>query len=322
MKTAQGNLRKVGVEIEFGNLTLEEAAQCLREFIANSCGQSTQKTTGRYELEIEGDKAGVWKIELDYGYLKKLGREKLVTEWEEALEKGLAWVAEQVVPIEIISPPLNIERLPDLESLLSNLRALGAEGSSKEPHYAFGLQLNPELPELTSACILKYLRAFFCLSEWLVADNDTDWSRKLTSFAAPFPSEYEEVLLDPGYSPSLDELIQDYLATNPTRNRALDLLPLFKELSPELVTKAVNDERIKARPTFHYRLPSCEIHREDWGLFSVWNPWAHVERLAENEELLAATMTTKRRYRSETIYFNKEKWIDYVLSEVLANLEN
>ena len=37
-------------------------------------------------------------------------------------------------------------------------------------------------------------------------------------------------MLDAGYGPDLGALIDDYLAANPTRNRALDLLPLFAEL--------------------------------------------------------------------------------------------
>ncbi|OBX33760.1 putative amidoligase enzyme [Halomonas elongata] len=40
-------------------------------------------------------------------------------------------------------------------------------------------------------------------------------------------------MLDPDYQPDLRTLIDDYLEYNPTRNRELDLLPLFAYLDPE-----------------------------------------------------------------------------------------
>jgi hypothetical protein len=42
----------------------------------------------------------------------------------------------------------------------------------------------------------------------------------------------------------------------------------------------VDDPKIKARPTFHYRLPNCHIEDPDWSLAGEWNTWCVVERLA------------------------------------------
>uniref|UniRef100_UPI0038F60682 amidoligase family protein n=1 Tax=Streptomyces niveiscabiei TaxID=164115 RepID=UPI0038F60682 len=85
---------------------------------------------GRYEHVISGDSAGDWIIEFDYDYLKKIGRESEYNDLRDSAEKGLAWIAESVVPIEVVSPPLPLHRLPEVESLIDELREAGAKGSS------------------------------------------------------------------------------------------------------------------------------------------------------------------------------------------------
>jgi hypothetical protein len=65
------------------------------------------------------------------------------------------------------------------------------------------------------------------------------------------------------------------------------MLPLFSELDAERVTATVEDLRIKARPTFHYRLPNCLIDESDWSLAESWNTWCIVEELAARPEDLA-----------------------------------
>ena len=54
-----------------------------------------------------------------------------------------------------------------------------------------------------------------------------DLAGELTGFASPFPTAYARRACAPDYAPALPELIDDYLADNPTRNRALDFLPLY-----------------------------------------------------------------------------------------------
>ena len=68
------------------------------------------------------------------------------------------------------------------------------------------------------------------LYDWLVDVSDIDVSRKLSAFIDPFPIEYRALVTSPDYAPDLDRLIGDYLDANPTRNRALDMLPMFAHL--------------------------------------------------------------------------------------------
>ena len=51
--------------------------------------------------------------------------------------------------------------------------------------------------------------------------------------------------------------------------------------------RTVNDERVKARPTFHYRLPDCRVNEPGWSVADAWNRWVYVESLAADTDLLA-----------------------------------
>jgi len=90
------------------------------------------------------------------------------------------------------------------------------------------------------------------------------------------------VLLDSAYAPNQAQLIDDYLEHNPTRNRALDMLPLFSYLDKERVAAKVPDRKIKSRPTFHYRLPNSEVGKPGWTIFEAWTDWVTVEEIADS----------------------------------------
>jgi hypothetical protein len=103
-------------------------------------------------------------------------------------------------------------------------------------------------------------------------------------YIRPFPEVYRRKILEVAYRPTWEEFVDDYVKDNPTRNRPLDVLPLFAHLRREMVEAAVDDSNVKARPTFHYRLPNCEIDRADWSPASAWNRWVLVERLAADTD--------------------------------------
>ena len=93
------------------------------------------------------------------------------------------------------------------------------------------------------------MKAFVCLFDWLVWQDNVDPVRRLTPYIKRFPPDYEAHLADPEYWPSWDELITDYLEWNPSRNRALDMLPLFSEIDAEKIKSEVDDSLIKAEMT-------------------------------------------------------------------------
>jgi hypothetical protein len=284
---ADGGLRRVGVEIEFSGLTLDEAATLLADTFGGRLS-----SPGRYERVVATD-AGAWQAELDFKLLKELGRRErdgaeLMDAAGDFAENVLRTVAERIVPVEVVSPPLPLDRLSGVNDLIERLRAAGALGTGDELAYAFGLQLNPELPQTDADTIVRYLKAFLCVEDWLRTRAQVDLTRRLTFFADPFPKGYVRRVVDPDYWPSLGGLIDDYLAFNPTRNRALDLLPMFLELDPARVRAVVEDTRVKPRPTLHYRLPNSEIDTAGWNLSAAWGDWLVVERLATDPARLHA----------------------------------
>lgn len=281
--TEAGRPRRVGVELEMNGIGLEAITSC----VARTFGLVVEET-GRYERRLLGDPAGPWMVEVDSSVLKRIGRQRRTGEIGRSAELALAYVVEAVMPVEVGSPPLPLARLGEVETLIARLRAAGARGTSGKFINAFGMQLNPEAPATDAAAITAMLRAFLCLYDWLFARAKVDTTRRLTTFVDPFPTGYLRRVVTPGYAPDLGGLIDDYLRWNPTRNRALDLLPLFAHLDPDRVRRGVRDRRIKARPAYHYRLPNCDIDRPGWGMASSWNDWVEVERLAADPGRLAA----------------------------------
>ncbi|MEX2480481.1 MAG: amidoligase family protein [Gammaproteobacteria bacterium] len=301
----RGEQRRVGVELEMAGLSLDRLAAVVAEFLG-----ATIETSGRYERTVIGDAAGEWGVELDFDLLKRLGREQRESgTWSDDLansaEDSLNWLAAPLVPLELVSPPLPLERLPDVERLIAILREAGATGTSDSLVNAFGMQFNPEIPSEAPAVLAAYLQAFLCLYDWLVARAEINFTRRLTTYIDPFPRAYVRKVVDPDYAPDKAALIDDYLRDNPTRNRALDMLPLFLHLDETRVRRVTTDPLIKARPTFHYRLPNCEIDRPDWGLYLAWNDWIEVERLAADAERLEACCTAYSKFLDSAL----KRWL-------------
>jgi hypothetical protein len=178
--------------------------------------------------------------------------------------------------------------MADLDRLVAHLRTAGAKGTDDGLIYAFGVHFNIEAPSLQAASILRHLRAFILLYDWLKSELRLDSLRRITPFIRPFPSRYARLILHPAYRPNRRILIDDYLKHNPTRNRALDLLPLFAEVDPERVFTAVDDPLVNARPAYHYRMPNSFVGDPDWRLSDEWRSWLVIESLAADPRRLRA----------------------------------
>lgn len=316
LHNAEGDERRIGIELEMQGLDLDELALSA----ARRLDLRVEKP-GRYERLLRGDASGDWEVELDFTLLKKMGREEreadsLLSELEETAESLLAFGAESLVPVELVSPPLPMHRLPEVEALIDHLRTAGALGTSSRLRYAFGMQFNPEVPDADAATLRDYLRAFLCLYDWLDERAEINFTRRLTSYIDAFPRHYVLKVLASTYAPDTTGLIRDYLIDNPTRNRALDLLPLFAWLDADLVAEYVQDERVKPRPTFHYRLPNCEIDRPEWGLKQAWLDWLEVEKLACDPARLAACCQAYQSHLTDLFHL-PGSWARAVESEWL-----
>lgn len=309
MRTDDGKERKVGVEIELSGLGYEDLVSLSSRLLGGEA-----RPVARYVSEIATD-VGAFTIELDSAPIKDLDLQdpRLPESVRELGGQAMSVIdaaAEKIVPLEIVSPPMPFGELERIENLCDELRRAGALGSREALYYAFGLQLNPELPNLKASTLVRYLQAFAVLYEWLKARHQIDFSRKLTSYIEPWSSTYIDLLVAEGYDPDMNQLMADYLHYNPTRNKALDLLPLFAHLNSDLLARYVKDERIKSRPTLHYRLPDCDIDNPLWHFSTVWNDWVVLEQLVANAGDLSALVAEFRNSRKLSFHNLTHSWID------------
>lgn len=302
----EGKPRRIGVELEMAGVDAEQIAAAV-----------TDELGGRFEPEsafsghVRDSELGEFRVELDAevltsrGYLDSLRRLGISIEagdLRDNLESVLSRLAGLVVPHELVCPPIEFDALSRLDAVRANLHAAGAQGTQSSALYAFGLQFNVEIHDRSAAALLTMLRAFLLRFDSIVEREDIDLSRKLSPYVQPFPEDFVAHVLDPDYAPDRDELIGDYLHFTPTRNRPLDVLPLFAWLDEDRVAQApVEHSLIKPRPTWHYRLPNCRIDDPDWNLATPWRAWAEIERLAsqppELKNLAAQRLRDSSRLR-------------------------
>lgn len=283
--------RRVGVEIEFAAVSASRAARRLADLYG---GDYEREDPHRYH--INGTRLGDFLVELDTQYAHRApgapapsatGFQSIVDSFTLAMREIYGDIGSLVIPYEVVCPPVEIERLVELESLVRVLRDEGAQGTRDNLLHAFGVQLNPDIATRDPQWILAVLKAEVLLSDWLRSIISIDMARRILAFADPFPPSYTHLILRDDYWPDTDKLIDDYLLHNATRNREVDMLPLFLWLDPDRVRRRVPDKLVKSRPTFHYRLPDANISESRWSLSLEWNRWCVVERLAEDREVLA-----------------------------------
>lgn len=295
LRNEDGNLRTVGFELEYGGLNLQETAALIVDLYG---GRHVEES--RYVHRVEHTTYGTFRLEVDALMLKKEAYapyfEQIGIDVEDALyvslEDVLERVATTVVPYEISTPPIPITELDALEQLRAALHEHHAEGTRSSVIHAFGMHINPEVPALDAGTLLNYLRAFLLLYDWLVEVSHIDFSRRLTSFIDPFPKAYVRLVCHPSYGPDVATLAEDYMTHNPTRNRPLDLLPLFAYLDEAQVRQQVGEDTlIKPRPTLHYRFPNSLIDEADWRIATAWNHCVEVEKLAQAPRKITAMST-------------------------------
>lgn len=288
-----GQPRRVGVELEYAGVGLTRSAAIL----ARLYGGRTQRDT-ELELRVIGTRLGEFHVELDSEPLKSMAKKRrrgrTLSLLERIEERLLGSIAGTLTPYEITTAPLEIGQLPELDSLCQALRRAGAKGTEASLLNVFGVHFNPSAPARDPLVLRDFIRAAALLHDELVARGHMDVSRRALGWAKPYPTAYLRIVLADDYAPDLSQLIDDY-ATHNDRNRALDMLPLFAYLDRERVLSRVPDVRIKARPTFHYRLPNSRVSDPQWRLADEWLQWITLEELAADRErqrtLLAAART-------------------------------
>lgn len=287
-RRADGDVRRVGVEIEFGGLQ----GQAIAEAIVAAVG-GTARILSMAEWRIEDSEIGDLRLELDSRLVQQLARDAA----EEAVPPWLAdvgeWtsdiverVASYVLPWEVVTGPVPMDELQGVDRIVAALRDAGALGTRQAPHYAFGVHLNPELPDLEGDTVFAYFKAFLCLKDWLRTRCRPDFTRVVSPYISDFDAGWVREVVSSDYAPELAEFIDEYMRANPTRNRSLDMLPLFLHLDEPRVRRVIDDPLVKGRPTLHYRLPNSEVDDVAFSLREIWTDWLEVERLAADADRL------------------------------------
>jgi hypothetical protein len=313
--TRDGAPRRVGLEIELANLSLEQALGIVHAELG-----------GRIEVEsrtrgaVRDTAFGTFKVEFDSPtltertYLRPLERLGLLesdSATAQLVEDGVLQLAAELVPLEIVTPPVPWNRLHELDVLWHALRRAGAEDTYSSILYAFGLHLNPELPDTETSVLVAYMRAFLLLADWVMDASRIDLARRLAPFIRPFPEAYRREVLAPDYAPDAVQFLDHYLEHNPTRNRPLDLLPLLVHLHGTGFLKRVeNAPLVKPRPTFHYRLPNCELTSPGWTPAADWNRWVTIERLASDQALLQELCAAYLRTDDLPLRWQSGAWVE------------
>lgn len=290
----EGKTRSVGVEIEFVGPTAEAAARALMGRLGGLLSESDP-----HAFRVTGSAIGDFAVALDSRMAHPPRTDHPLGAVLPTVAAWFGTAARGIIPCELVTGPVPIDRLSEIDRLVAVLRDLGARGTQDGALYAFGLHFNPEIPRKDAETALAYLKAFVLLNAWLRKQVSPDRTRDLLGFADPFPPPYVRRIVAPDHWPDLPTFIDEYLAANPTRNRDLDLLPLLLHLDEARVRAALPGEKINGRPTFHYRLPDARVSDPGWSIVPDWNRWIAVERLACDRERLDAAGAARLAYEGE-----------------------
>lgn len=284
--------RKVGVEIEFGGIGTLETARIIADRM-----DGTVEHSSPYAAVVRDTSIGDISVELDWSWIQKAGDDGGILDQTKEL---LAELGRDVVPTEIVAPPLEGDRIDELDRLVRALAASGAKGTRAGLLNGFGMHLNPELWEgdLNAATLRRVLQAYLLMSAGLREAIQVDFTRSLLPFVAAFADDYMRHALRTDYAPDMATLIDDYIAFNPTRNRELDMLPVFAHIDGQRVRGRLHDQKISSRPTFHWRLPNADLESPFWSITHEWERWLSVEELAVDERELSQRIDAWARERA------------------------
>lgn len=293
-----GQPRRVGVEIELGGLDERRVAEIAIDHLGGTLVERAERV-----LAVEDGALGELQIYLDTAF--KNPENPAI---EAAVEAGRA-----VIPIEIVTDPIPHTDLPRLDGLVAALREAGAIGTENHLLHGYGVHFNVAVASLTAEGIIPIVRAFALVEDWLRATDPIDLSRRVLPFVDRYPRKFLDDIARDGESWSLEDLTRVYLERTPTRNRALDLLPLLREINEERITHALGRDAgsVSARPAFHYRLPDSRIGDPDWSLGREWARWCLVEQVAARPDLLRRLSRAWIDYKS-ALTTTRNDWVNVV----------
>lgn len=286
---SHGSERLLGVEVEFGGLDEGVAARLLAE--ASPGAHVTREDS---ELKVSDTPFGTCKLYIDTTF-----RDRDDT----ALGRAALDLARNVVPVELVTEPFSPTLLPQLDALLDRYVEAGATGTRDGLFLGFGVHLNVQIASDGADHLWSVLTAF-ALAEPLLRDSYAiDLSRRALPFVDPYPARLADTLCM-GAPGSVEALAQCYFDATTSRNHALDMLPIFSHLVPDMTRNALAHGAggtVSARPAYHYRMPDCRIDEPRWSLVGEWSLWCAIEALAEDRRTLMALCDAWQEMRQDPL---------------------
>src|SRR5690625_1257105 len=163
---------RCGVEVEFSGLTAHGAAH-----VIPSASGGDAEETGRHAALLHGSALGDLKFMLDTRYADPAKDPGLIDNLLDAFDMrdDAAGLLKEVlpVPVEMITPPLQIQEFEILDHAIAALREAGATGTEGGAFHAFGLHLNPEL-QGGAARAIQIAAVYTFAESWLRHRNPPD----------------------------------------------------------------------------------------------------------------------------------------------------
>jgi hypothetical protein len=295
-----GEDRLCGVEIEFAGLTEIAAAE-----IARQCLGGRVERAEAHVAVLHDSRLGRVRVELDTA-LRKLGGGSLVQQGLDVL-RGL-------IPVEIVTEPLDSAGIAMLDALREDLRVAGALGSRHGLLLGFGVHLNPAR-QGEGARVARVATAYALLEDHIRRRRHIDTTRRVLPFVDPWPAGLTDDLVAVDHL-EIPALLRLYARHTQSRNHGLDLLPLLHDAAPELYAETFPGATdIAARPAYHFRLPDCRIDEAGWSLAEPWEDWLTIERVADDPDMLHRLAVAWRAHRAHHLE-GRGSWADTVAAIV------
>jgi len=275
MIAADGSVRRVGVEVEFLGPSAAVAAAALARDLGG-----VVEPEDPHAIKVRGTRLGDLSVELDLRHIHPARHPDLDVGLGRRGAAFLGTLVSPFVPRELITAPIPAAQIGDVDKALASLRSVGARGRGVIFQNSLSLHFNIDPPSLDVRTLTAFLKAFLLVSDELRRQTSRGSMWLALALPPDYPENYKEHILAPDYWPSLPDLTADYLAANPTRQRALDLLPVLAYLNEAQVRQALPREKIGPRPVLHYRLPHAYLSDPNWSILPDWYGWLKVERIA------------------------------------------
>ena len=310
-----GDERRVGVEIEFALVEATPAADAVARAIG---GRVTRR--GAHVAVLEDSAIGRVVFELDTRFAKPADDPGFIDRALEELDlrETAANVLSALIPVEMVTEPLDAGQLVTLDRAIAALREAGAVGTKHSPVNAFGMHLNIAIAAGGPARAIRIAAAYACVEAWLRRQMAVDLARRATPFVDPYPPGYLRALARAfagGTGPTLAAFIELYAEWNPTRNRGLDMWPLLGHLDRTAAEAALGAPVKNARPAFHYRLPDSDLENPGWTPRSELARWDAIEAVADDAQAFEAVRGACLRHQTWRI--GREEY-DAVIARAMA----